>query len=67
MALMRYVIELGLPHGATPSNMDAYVLDALCTWKGSLQPPNAYGDGDPGDPMFNLDSSSVKIKMRVIR
>jgi hypothetical protein len=62
MARITLRVTFKLPPGALIDEAVLYTLDAVSTWKGSLQPPNAYGDGEPGDPMFNLDSDSVRVR-----
>lgn len=58
-------VSLVLPPNATVRDAQEYVLDAVVSWRGSLRPPFAYGDGSKedelGDPMFGLDSEAVKV------
>lgn len=57
-------VELDVPYGSNKTDVKAYVLDAIQTHRGSLQPPFAdLGDGTfaEGDPLFDLDADSVKV------
>jgi hypothetical protein len=55
----KFVVELELPKFATKTDAKGYVEDAVKSWHGSLFP----GDfGDDGDPMFDLDSDTVKVR-----
>ena len=60
-----YHVTLDLPDGASSRAAKAYVLEAVQSWHGSLQPPGAdMGDGTyaDGDPMFHLDPDTVTVR-----
>lgn len=54
-------VTFELPEGATKTEAKEYVLDAVSTWRGSLRPPGSYDEADDGDPMWGLDSDTVKV------
>lgn len=60
MARIRLAISFDIPSGATREECLAYAVDAIQTMKGALRPAGAHGDDDEGDPMFNLDSGTVR-------
>lgn len=60
-----YRVTFDLPEGATLADGKLYVLDAVSSLRGSLQPPG-YGPGGPddaeeGDPMHGLDPDTVRV------
>lgn len=59
-----FLVRLKVPPGATIGDVRHYIEEAVSTWRGSLRPPNAYGyeDDEPGDPLFELDVDSVKVR-----
>jgi hypothetical protein len=59
---LSFTVSMTRPDGALIEDCRAYIQDAVSTWHGGLRPPGGYGDDDPGDPMFKLDSDSVKVK-----
>lgn len=61
---VRVMVSFDLPEDATMTEAKEYVLNAVITYCGSLMPnPCNMGDGtwEDGDPMFDLDRSSVKV------
>ena len=59
--LVKFTVELELPEGVSMTELKGYIEDAVSSWKGSFEPPNAYGDGSPGDPLFSLNGDSVRV------
>lgn len=63
---IKILVDFKLPEGAKPEDAVAYVEEAVKSWSGSLQPPGMGGGGpdpnEPGDPMYNLDSSTVSAR-----
>lgn len=59
MARIRIALSFEIPEGADRDDCLGYAVEAVQSWKVSLRPAGAYGDDDPGDPMFYLDASSV--------
>jgi len=57
----KIVVEVDVPEGCTKTDIKEYVLDAVCTMKGSYRPPGGESPSDPGDPMFDLDADSVRV------
>jgi len=58
-----FIVTFELPDGATLSAARNYVLDSVSTWCGSLEPSNADNDYS-GNPMFDLDSGTVRVSHR---
>ncbi len=58
----KFLVELEVPEGAKVTDCATYIREAVATWAGSLRPPCSYDDNDPGDPMFNLDRTSIIVK-----
>jgi len=58
----KFLVELEVPEGAKVADCADYIYDAVATWAGSLRPPCSYNDNDQGDPMFNLDRTSIIVK-----
>lgn len=59
-------VSFSLPADATPDAALAYVEEALRNWHGCLQPPgfdNGDGTVADGDPMFDLDYTTVTVTM----
>jgi hypothetical protein len=54
-------VSVVIPAGVTIPDMREYILEAVQTWHGSLRPPCSYSDDDPGDPLFSLDASTVRV------
>lgn len=57
---IKVMVSLVLPDGATRKNAVDYVEDAVATMHGCLRPDGWDGEGGEGDPMFYLDSESVR-------
>lgn len=60
-----FQVRMVLPPGATVRDAGQYVLDAVASYRGGLQPPG-WGPGgeDPneaGDPMHGLDVNTVQV------
>lgn len=60
MARIRLSISFEIPEGADREDCLAYAVEAVGCYVGSKRPPGAYGNDDPGDPMFELDRSSIR-------
>lgn len=60
MSRVRISLSMDIPEEATREDCLAYVVEAVMSWKGQCRPPGAYGDDDPGNPMFGLDGRSVR-------
>jgi hypothetical protein len=57
-------VELTKPPRATVKEVRQYLLDAICTWKGSLYSGYQEADiteDDLPDPLWELDEESVKV------
>jgi hypothetical protein len=54
------VVSFLIPDDATIDDCVNYVDDAVSSMCGSYRPDNFDGEGGEGDPMFYLDSDSVK-------
>lgn len=61
MRRVNFTVSFALPRGASVADAREYVDDAVATWRGSLRYPGGYGEDDPGDPMFGLDNSTVRV------
>lgn len=59
---VEFLVSFVRPPKAKDVDMREYILDAVATWRGSLRPPGTYGEFDEGDPMFDLDGDTVKVK-----
>ena len=59
---VEFLVSFDLPPGCSVAEAQDYVADWVATGKGTLRPPGVYGEEDPGDPMFQLDRDSVKVK-----
>lgn len=57
---IKILVSFDLPEGATRQQAVDYVEDAVSTMHGCYRPDNWDGEGGEGDPMFYLDSESVK-------
>jgi hypothetical protein len=57
-----FKVSFELPENATINDAYHYVEDSVASWHGSLRPAESYGDNDPGDPMFNLNSDTVTVE-----
>ena len=51
---LQFVVEIDQPEDATITDVHNYIDDAVGTWCGQLRPPEALGDDDPGDPLWNV-------------
>ena len=58
---IEFRVSLVLPDGASVADARDYVLDAVATMRGCYRPPGGHHADDPGDPMFALDSRSVRV------
>lgn len=56
-----FAVGIDIPKGVTLTEMRDYIRDAVASWKGQLEPPRAYGDNTPRDPLFQLDGDSVTV------
>lgn len=56
-----FKVCLQRPEGATREDVRSYIEDAICSWAGSLKPPDLDPEDPDGDPMFNLDRDSVTV------
>ena len=61
-----FTVGIDIPPNASMEEAESYILDAVKSWRGSLQPSRADGDGgiDLGDPMFDLDPTSVHVMFK---
>lgn len=59
---LSFVVTIEQPDGALVEDCRAYIFDAVSTWAGSLRPPGAYEENDPGDPLFSLDRDTIKVR-----
>lgn len=59
--IVKFRVEFPLPPGATIPEAQAYVEEAVSTWRGSLRPPGSYEPDDEGDPMYGLDGDTVRV------
>lgn len=64
MRRVAFIVSFELPDGADRDDAQTYVEEAVSSFQGSLRPPGAYGDDDDGDPMFCLNSDSVRVRNR---
>jgi hypothetical protein len=60
----QFLVELDVPPGATIADCVTYIHDAVIIHCGSLPPS---GFGEDGDPMSELDRSSVKVRKHLPR
>jgi hypothetical protein len=65
MARISFKVSFVLPEAATVANAREYVVNAVSTLKGGLQPPGhgpgGYDPDEDGDPMFELDEKTVRV------
>lgn len=59
---LSFVVTMKQPDGALVEDCRTYIYDSVSTWAGSLRPPGAYEENDPGDPLFSLDRESIKVR-----
>lgn len=59
---LSFVVTMEQPDGALVEDCRSYIFDAVSTWAGSLRPPGAYNEHDPGDPLFSIDRASIKVR-----
>lgn len=59
-----FVVRLEPPPGALLVDVEKYILDAVSSWHGCLDPGSSDGAGGftDGDPMFYLDGASVTVR-----
>lgn len=55
-------VTLDIPEGASVLEAREYVRDAVQIHAGSLRPPGGYDDSDEGDPMFQLNIKSIRVR-----
>lgn len=48
-----FLVSLDVPEGCTLAEIEGYIREAVQTWK---------GQGDPDEPLYELDWRSVKVK-----
>lgn len=58
---VEFKVSFVLPPRATVTEARAYVLDAISTMKGCRMPPGADDEFPEGDPIFGLDSDTIKV------
>lgn len=58
---VQFVVSFTIPRGATIAECRAYVEDWVQSGRGALRPPGGEDENDPGDPMWRLDTNSVKV------
>lgn len=58
---LKFIVTLMQPDEATIAEVQAYIYDAIASWKGSYRPPGLIDDNDPGDPMFSLNEDTIKV------
>lgn len=58
---VKFIVSLVRPDEATIAETQAYICDAIASWKGSYRPPGSINDNDPGDPMFSLNEDTIKV------
>lgn len=56
----KYEIEIERPKGVSITQMKDYIKDAVDYWGNQFEPPNAYGDGGAGNPLFGHKECNVK-------
>lgn len=59
---MTFIVSLEPPPLATKAELRRYVEDAVGCMKGAYRPPGGYGPDDPGDPVFELDGDTVRVR-----
>lgn len=59
--IVTFTVTMKQPRGATLTDIRQYIDEAVTKWRGSLRPPGAYDNEDPGDPMFGLDTDTVRV------
>ncbi len=47
-----YIVTVTRPRKVSIAEMKIYIQEAVETWGGSFRPPNAYGEGEEGHPLF---------------
>ena len=60
--MVAFTVSFPLPRDATARDARDYVLDAVSSYCKGCRPPGAYDEHDPGDPMFDLDRDTVRVK-----
>jgi len=58
---VEFKVSLEQPAGATIEDIRDYIDTAITTWWGQLRPPGSYDDNDPGDPLWYLDETTVRV------
>lgn len=59
---LSFVVTFDQPDGSLVEDCRAYIVDAVSAWRGSLRPPGGYEPTDSGDPMWGLNSDTVKVR-----
>lgn len=59
--MTKYIVDVELPDNINRMSMKEYINDAIKTMCKSYRPPGSYDSQDPGDPLFNIDASTVKV------
>ena len=56
-----FVVVMDVPANATVDICIEYIQDALSTFRGSLRYPYAIDINDPGDPMWHLNTKTIRV------
>jgi len=60
--LEMYAVEIERPVDVSKARMEEYIKGAISIWCGSFKPPDYDVNNLEGDPLFNLNQDSVKVK-----
>jgi hypothetical protein len=55
---LEFIVSIEQPEGASITEVKNYISEAVSTWSGSLRPPGAYGQHDPGDPLWGTGKTT---------
>lgn len=61
--ILTFTVTMKQPSRASITDCRDYIAEAVETWCGQCRPPGALDDNDDGDPMWALDSRTVKVKL----
>lgn len=57
-----FMVSLDIPPQATIRDVREYIHEAINDWCGQCRPPGSYNITDPGDPMWELNRDSIRVK-----
>ena len=62
MTRKSFVVTVLQPEDVSTRELQGYIRDAVSQWAGQWEPPGAYGEDTPGDPIFEINGSRVTVR-----